>query len=79
MTSEHSKIWKDVGALWPDPVQLRRLGRLEGFPYSPGYFRNLCTGQAPDPDLKAHVFHIGKMAAIRKKPLLDWLARKTRS
>jgi len=71
--------WAEIGAEWPDPVQLRHIKRLSGFPYSGGYLRNLCTGREADPDLQQHVFHIGKFPAIRKQPLIEWLEKRTRS
>ena len=73
--------WNDLGREWPDPLQFRDLDKrkLSGFPYSSGYMRNLCTGRNPDPDLKRHVFYIGKFPAIRKAPLIAWLNKRTRN
>lgn len=72
--------WAEIGSAWPDPLQFREMDRrkLSGFPYSAGYMRNLITGNDPDPDLKPHVFHIGKFPSIRKAPLIEWLNKRTR-
>jgi hypothetical protein len=66
---------------WPDPVLLKNTdpGRLPGFPYSRGGFRNRCTGKDADPALTANLFTIGKFPAIRRADLICWLDAKTTS
>ena len=69
--------WEEVSKNWPDPILLKDLGKLEGFPYSTGYFRNLVTGQTCEPELKKAVFRIGKFPARRRHIMVGWLAGRT--
>jgi hypothetical protein len=69
--------WEEVSKNWPDPILLKDLGKLEGFPYSTGYFRNLVTGQTCEPELKKAVFRIGKFPALRRHIMVGWLAGRT--
>ncbi len=69
--------WKEISLNWPDPILLKDLGKLDGFPYSRGYFRNLVTGQTCEPELKKSVFHIGKFPALRRDIIVGWLAERT--
>jgi len=81
-TTQLSTNWQDIGATWPDPFLLKHAKDKDmapGFPYSGGYFRNLCTGANADPYLSQHVFRIGKHPAIRKAVLVEWLNARTRS
>lgn len=77
MTNSIQNHWQEIGEKWPDPIQLRKLKTLPGFPYSQTYIRNLSTGSKPDPYLIDHVFRIGKYPAIRKDALITWLHLRT--
>ena len=70
-------VWAEIAKNWPDPILLKDLGRLPGFPYSTGYFRNLVTGQECEPELKASVFRIGRFPAVRRDVMVEWLAGRT--
>jgi hypothetical protein len=81
MQENFSTTWADIGAQWPDPIQLRDADRkrLPGFPYSKGYIRNLTTGLTRrDPALADHVFYCGRYPQVRKQVLIDWLESRTR-
>jgi hypothetical protein len=66
--------WEETTKSWPDPILLKDVDKLPGFPYSKGHIRNLVTGKKHDPALKKQVFHIGKFAAIRRCAIGDWLS-----
>jgi hypothetical protein len=74
---ESVTVWNEISKDWPDPIRLKDLDKLSGFPYSKGYFRNLVTGQTSEKELKAAVFRIGKFPAIRRGDLTGWLATRT--
>jgi hypothetical protein len=74
---QKSSVWAEIAKDWPDPILLKDIGKLEGFPYSKGYIRNLVTGQTCESDLKASVFHIGKYPALRRGVMVGWLAGRT--
>ena len=73
-----TSIAQDNG--WPDPILLKDLNakKTPGFPYSGGFFRNLCCGQNADPELCEKIFHVGRLAAIRRAGLVRWLDGRTR-
>ena len=78
MNEDLSTEWAEIGNNWPDPIQLRHIGELKGFPYSPGYTRNLVTGKSADPDLKKHIFIVGKYPMVRRLALVKWLESRTK-
>lgn len=69
--------WEEISKDWPDPILLKNISDLNGFPYSKGYFRNLVTGETSEKELKAAIFRIGKFPAIRKGDLAGWLVKRT--
>ena len=75
-------IWREVAedAGWPDPILLKDMTkeRMPGFPYSKGGFRNKITGKNADRELSEKSFFVGKLAAIRRADLVDWLDARTR-
>jgi hypothetical protein len=73
----NQNTWSEIAETWPDPILLKDLGKLSGFPYSKGYFRNLVTGKTCEPALKKAVFRIGKFPAIRRVDLTGWLVKRT--
>ena len=73
----NEETWSEIAKNWPDPILLKDVGKLQGFPYSKGYIRNLVTGQKCEPELKAAVFRIGKYPAMRRGVMVEWLARRT--
>ena len=73
----NENTWTEIAENWPDPILLKDLGKLVGFPYSKGYIRNLVTGQTCESELKNSVFRIGKFPALRRDVLVDWLAGRT--
>jgi hypothetical protein len=74
---EGSRFWAEIAKKWPDPILLKDLGKLEGFPYSTGYFRNLVTGQTCETELKESVIRIGKFPALRRHVMVAWLTGRT--
>jgi hypothetical protein len=74
---ENANVWEEITKEWPDPIRLKDLDKLPGFPYSKGYFRNLVTGKTSEKELKAAVFRIGKFPAIRRGDLTGWLVKRT--
>ena len=69
--------WKDARQNWPDPILLKDVEQLPGFPYKKRYLRNLCTGSKADKYLKPNTFYIGRFPAIRRDVLIAWLENRT--
>jgi len=76
--TQNNSAWEEVSRSWPEIILLKDVNRLEGFPYSRGYFRNLCTGSQADTFLRENLFRVGKFPAMRKLPLATWLEKRTR-
>ena len=74
---QESRVWAEIAENWPDPILLKGVEELDGFPYSKGYIRNLVTGQTCEPELKASVFRIGRFPAVRRDVMVEWLAGRT--
>lgn len=74
---QESSVWAEIAKGWSDPIYLKDVEKLEGFPYSKGYIRNLVTGQTCEPELKASVFRIGKFPALRRDVMVGWLSGRT--
>jgi hypothetical protein len=75
-------IWREVAEdnQWPDPVLLKIMTpeKLPGFPYSRGGFRNKVTGKNAHTELAEKTFYVGKLAAIRRADLVEWLDARTK-
>jgi len=76
--TQNNSAWDEVSKSWPEIILLKDVDRLNEFPYSGGYFRNLCTGHQADPFLAENLFWIGRFRAMRKQPLAAWLEKRTR-
>jgi hypothetical protein len=76
--SQKKTTWGELSKAWPEIILLKDVNRLENFPYSRGYFRNLCTGHQADVFLRENLFRVGKFPAMRKQPLAAWLEKRTR-
>jgi hypothetical protein len=77
MINNSTEFWIILAKDWPPVILAKNADRheLPGFPYTKGYFRNLITGKEKDNTLPS--FKIGKLLAVTKDDLIDWLARRT--
>lgn len=77
-----SEIWGSIAESnnWPDPILLKDLTseKTPGFPYSRGGFRNKITGKDADQSISGKTFFVGKLAAVRRADLVQWLDERTK-
>ena len=69
--------WLCWSEKWPQAIFLKDIHKLENFPYSRGYFRNLVTGHRQDESISKHIYEIGRFKAIDKEKLVSWLIERT--
>lgn len=74
--STWTRIAEEAG--WPTAILLKDAdkARMDGFPYTWRYLRNLVTGRRPNA-LVGKVFRVGKHPAIMRADLVSWLDSKT--
>ncbi len=71
------EAWLCWAEKWPQAIFLKDIHKLDNFPYSRGYFRNIVTGHNRDMSISRHIYEIGRFKAIDKEILISWLARRT--
>ena len=77
MNEKNQNLWEEISQTWPDPILLKNVQELLGYPYSKNYTKNMANGKDCDYGLKKLVFQIGKFPAIRRKNLAEWLNKRT--
>ena len=77
MNDKNQNLWEEISQTWPDPILLKNVQKLLGYPYSRGYTKNMANSKDYDHGLKELLFQIGKFPAIRRKNLVEWLSKRT--